>query len=179
MSNTTARGDRVRAILRIFGCIALICAAVALTAYSLMNLVFGLQLRDNLESAKSDCTAISVEIEQISRADNSRYWYAVRLKPAEALPASSSAPPGHANSTIYATTLNPDLVQGQVLTAYYNETTREVELVDFALAEPMMRAAVIGFMLDGLIVAVLIVRLVLYLRRRKRQNAPLDTEMYT
>lgn len=179
MKQTEKGGAFARKALRISGYILLILLAVFLTVYSALSLLFGLQLRDNLEAAKSDCTPITVEVEQVSRADHSRYWYAVVLRAADTLPASSSAPPEQNIGSIYAATLNGSLTQGQKLTAYYNETTREVELVDFALAEPMMHAAMIGFALDALVLIFLIVRLVLFLRRRKKMNAPVDTDLYT
>ncbi|MBQ8905321.1 MAG: hypothetical protein IJY85_03010 [Ruminococcus sp.] len=167
-----------RKALRIISTILLILLAVFLTVYSVLSLLFGLQLRDNLEAAQADCIPITVEVEQVRRADHSRYWYAVVLRVADALPSSSSAPPAQKPGQIYATTLNGSLAAGQKLTAYYNETTREVELVDFALTEPMLTAAAVGLTLDAVILVFLLVRLVMFLRRRKKMNAPVDADLY-
>jgi len=50
--------------------------------------------------------------------------------------------------------------------------------VDFALTEPMLTAAAVGLTLDAVILVFLLVRLVMFLRRRKKMNAPVDADLY-
>lgn len=146
--------------------------------YSVLSLLFSLQLRENLDAAKADCTPVTVAVEQVNRADNSSYWYAVVLRPVDALPAAPSAPPEQEIGAIYATTLQPSLSVGQQLTAYYNESERQVELVDFSLAEPMFTIAMIGLALSAVILIYLSVRLILFLRRRRHLRVPPDPGLF-
>lgn len=169
--------------LRLIVRVLLSALLLIVTLYAAVLLYNGLHTRSRLHDAAARLEAVSVRVVQVSRADDSLLWYAVVLEETHdsAPPTNAERPAGQHSrfGTVYATTVNARLSVGQELTAYYDAAVGQLAVVDFEVADGMIRAGCCGLGLTALHLLILPVRLAVRLRRRRKHTAPVVVDRFS
>ncbi len=118
---------------------------LAVFVCALLFLLGGLSTRSQLQEAKSSYPATAVTVRQITRADNSMLWYIAVLEEEPDVPQETGKPAKR--NTIYASTVNMLLSEGDVLTMYVSPTDPNTRIVDFQTEDFLIRAGICGIAL--------------------------------